>query len=241
VFSGELNARVVGVADKTGVVAVPLRATDATGTPASEVVITREVLNGPTAVGAKRTSTLHLRPALSVAPHWLLRVKSAEFDPLSAILVMVSGVGPTLLMVTECDELDVPTVWLANATAVGLKLTAVPVPVKGTVRTGLIGSLDAIETVAVRAPLTAGVKLTVKEQTVRAGTGRAHVPGENANSDAFAPPIEMLLMASATSPLLDTTRVWGALVVAITWTPNGTVSGNTAATGAIPTPLSETL
>src|SRR5260370_37596748 len=71
VFSGELNVRVVGVADKTGAVAVPLRATDATGTPASEVVITREALTAPTAVGAKRTSTLQLLPAFSVAPHWL--------------------------------------------------------------------------------------------------------------------------------------------------------------------------
>ena len=112
-----------------------------------------------------------------------------------------------MLIVTECDGLEVPTVWLANAIAVGLKLTAVPVPVTGTVRTGLIGSFDAMETVAVRGPLTAGVKLTVKEQTLSAATGSAHVPGENANSDAFAPPIEMLLIARAISPLLDTTRV----------------------------------
>jgi hypothetical protein len=132
------------------------------------------------------------------------------------MLLIVSGVGPALLIVTECEELEVPTVWLAKATAAGLRLTAVPVPVKGTVRTGLTGSEDAMVRTAVRAPLAAGVKLTVKEQMFRAATGAEHVPGAKAKSDAFAPPIEMLLIRRVASPLLETTRVWGALGVAIT-------------------------
>jgi hypothetical protein len=69
VLSGELNVRVVGVAESTGAVAVPLKATEATGTPASEVVNTKEVLEGPTAVGANRIKTLQLRPALRLVPH----------------------------------------------------------------------------------------------------------------------------------------------------------------------------
>jgi hypothetical protein len=73
-----------------------------------------------------------------------------------------------------------------------------------------------MEITALLAPLTVGVNATVKEHTFRAATGAAQVPGANANSDAFAPPIVMLLMVRATSPLLETTRVWGALVVAIT-------------------------
>jgi hypothetical protein len=207
VLSVELNASVAGVADRTGAVAVPVRPTVATGTPGSEVVTTSDALTVPTAVGANLTSTLQLRPGFTVAPHWLLRVNSVGFVPARARLLIASAVGPTLLMVTECDALDVPTVWFANATAVGLRLTAVPVPVKGTDRTGLIGSDDAMETTALLTPLTAGVKLTVKEHTFRAATGATQVPGANANSDAFAPPIEMLLMVRATSPLLETIRV----------------------------------
>jgi hypothetical protein len=44
--------------------------------------------------------------------------------------VMVSGVVPLFFKVTAAETLLVPIIWLPNATLVGDKLTAVPVPVK---------------------------------------------------------------------------------------------------------------
>jgi hypothetical protein len=63
VFSGELKVSEVGVAERTGVVPVPLSGTKAVGNPGSEVVKVTDAFATAVAVGAKRTSTLQLRPA----------------------------------------------------------------------------------------------------------------------------------------------------------------------------------
>jgi hypothetical protein len=170
-------------------------------------------------------------------PHWLLSVYCVESVPVSLMLLMVSAVGPALLMVMLCEGLDVPTAWLPKATTAGLRLTAVPVPVKGTESIGLTGSELAMVSVALFAPAEAGVNVTVTEQAARGATGIPHVPMLIPNSDTFAPPMLMLLISRVASPVLVMISVWGALLVAFTCVPKAMAGGSTAATGAMPVPL----
>src|SRR5579871_696274 len=103
VFTAELNASVVGVAESAGAVPVPLSATETCGVPRSDVLMTSDAVRAPTAEGAKRTRTVQLRPELMVAPHWLFSKKSARLVPLSTMLLRVSALGPELLMFTVHD------------------------------------------------------------------------------------------------------------------------------------------
>ncbi len=240
-FNGERNVSVVGEAERVGAVPVPLSATDACGVPTSEVLTTSEALRRPIAEGAKRTRTVQLRPDASVVPHWLFNVKSAAFAPLKTILLMVRTLVPALPSVTVHDVLEVPPVTLANETAAGLNDTAVPIPLSGTVNTGITGSEVAIASMPILGPLAAGVKLTLRAQLESTGKTAPQEPGADANSEAFAPLTEMLLIRSGASPPLNRTRVCGALVVAMTCTPNVRDAGRIEATGAMPVPLSKTL
>jgi hypothetical protein len=111
---------------------------------------------------------------------------------------------------------------------------------------GFTGSEEATESVAFLIPLAVGVKVTPTEQTDKAGRTAPQLPGATAKSEALAPPMEIPVMFSGASPVLDRTTVdrttvCAALVVALTCTPNVNGTGIRAATGAIPVPLSVTV
>jgi hypothetical protein len=84
----------------------------------------------PVAVGWNFTVTLQLVPFARLLPQVLLA--TAKF-PLMLMLLMLTVVEPTLLRVTDCVPLVVPTGRAANVKLDAESLICVPVPLSGTV------------------------------------------------------------------------------------------------------------
>ena len=115
---------------------------------------------------------------------------------------------------------------------------AVPVPVRETVW-GLPLALSAMLSVAVRAPMAAGVKV---KSTVALAFG-ATLMGDavvDANSAALAPVIEMLEITRFAFPVLVMVTDLAAPVVPTNCCPNVMLAGLRLALGAVPVPESVT-
>src|SRR2546428_8880251 len=84
---------------------------------------------------------------------------SPGFKPARAMLVMLRVAVPLLVRVTVCTGLVVLRRWSPKARLVGAKVTAgaMPIPASDT-DCGLPGASSVMVTVAVRAPVAAGVK-----------------------------------------------------------------------------------
>ena len=122
----------------------------------------------PVAVGLNLTVIVQLPPAGTLDPQVFDWVKSLGFVPFSAIPILNADV-PTLVRVTVCAELIVPTFWLPKLRLVVERLTEVPVPVSATF-CGLPPPLSVIDTEAARVPMARGAKLTLMAQLARAAT-----------------------------------------------------------------------
>ena len=94
------KASVVEESERVGALTpLPLRVTDCVGVvPLSEK--TREAERLPSAVGAKRSSTMQLAAAASELGQLFICVKDVEFVPLSTMKEKVSGALPVLVSVT---------------------------------------------------------------------------------------------------------------------------------------------
>src|SRR5437660_576311 len=66
-------------------------------------------LLAPDAVGLNVTLIRQLVPAATLFPHWLLGIKSAGFAPVVETLYILKLTLPTLLNVTLCAALLLPT------------------------------------------------------------------------------------------------------------------------------------
>src|SRR5712691_3561301 len=150
--------------------------------------------------------------------------------------VMASGPVPELVSVTAgAAALLSPMFTLPNARFGADSATTgeVPVPVSGTV-CGLPGASSVTLTVAARAPVAVGAKLTPRKQWLPAAkllapVGQAGVAPPAAatklKSPGFAPVLVMLVMFKVAVPEL---MIW-MLVVAVVapkfWLPRGTLVG----------------
>src|SRR3989441_1160835 len=120
--------------------------------------------------------TRQLAPATTVAAFVQVvpaaMAKSPGFKPARTMLVMLRVAVPLLVRVTVCTGLVVLRRWSPKARLVGAKVTAgtIPVPASDT-DCGLPGASSVMVTVAVRAPVAAGVNVTVKAQLADAATG----------------------------------------------------------------------
>lgn len=123
----------------------------------------------PVAVGVNVTLTEQLACAARLGVHVVVRAKSAASIPAIAILVMLSVVAPTLVSVTVCGALVVPTVWLPKFKLAGENFITVPVPARETV-CGLPGALSVTSTLPISVPETVGLKTTVILQLAPAAT-----------------------------------------------------------------------
>ena len=85
-------------------------------------------LRMPVALGLNLTVIVHWAPAATLDPQVLVSAKSGILLPFSAIPILNATV-PTLVRVTVCGELIVPTFWLPKFRLVEERLTEVPVPV----------------------------------------------------------------------------------------------------------------
>jgi hypothetical protein len=117
------------------------------------------------AVGVNVTLMAQLAPAARLAPQLFVCEKSPPLVPVIVMLVRVNRVVPLLVSVTAWAALLVPTDWLTNVIEAGVTLTedVAPVPERFNV-CGLPAASSAIVSVAVRAPVAAGVKVTLMVQ-----------------------------------------------------------------------------
>jgi len=140
----------------SAVVPVPLSGT-CCGLPLAPSVNVRFALRAPVVDGLNVTLTVQLAAAARDAPQVVAVCgKSPASVPVTAILLMVSAVVPTLVSVTLSTVLVKPTAQSPKATDVGESLADVPVPLNGTC-CGLPAALSAMLTVALRAPTADGL------------------------------------------------------------------------------------
>jgi len=118
----------------------------------------------PVAVGLKVTEMVQWPPAGRLAPQVLVCAKSAGFAPVNVRLPMGITTARLLVRVMSFAALVVPTVCVVNAEDVG-ETTAgtMPVPLRDAV-CGLLEAASVTVSVAVSAPRTLGVRVTVIEQ-----------------------------------------------------------------------------
>src|SRR3989441_1264401 len=143
--------------------------------------------------------------------------KSPGFKPARTMLVMLRVAVPLLVRVRVCTGLVVLRRWSTKGRLVGGKVTAgaMPIPASDT-DCGLPGASSVMVTVAVRAPVAAGVKLMLIVQLRPGATEPAPVgqvlPAAKAKSAACAPVMVMLVRVSGTPPLSGHERFWAAVV-----------------------------
>src|SRR2546428_5724970 len=160
--------------------------------------------------GVQACAFVHVVPAAMA--------KSPGFKPARTMLVMLRVAVPLLVRVTVCTGLVVLRRWSPKARLVGVKAAdgVMPLPVSGA-EWGLPGASSVMVTVAVRAPVAAGVKLMLIVQLAPGATEPAPVgqvlPAAKAKSAACAPVMVMLVRFSGVPPLLVSVRFCAALVV----------------------------
>src|SRR5207302_790932 len=215
------KARLVGAKVTAGTIPVPASDTNC-GLPGASPVMVTVAVRALAAVGVHVRLTRQLAPATTVAPFVqavpAAMAKSPGFEPARAMLVMLRVAVPLLVRVTVCAGLVVLRRWSPKARLVGAKVTAgaMPVPASDT-DCGLPGASSVMVTVAVRAPVAAGVKLMLIVQLALGATEPAPVgqvlPAAKAKSAACAPEMVMLVRFSGVPPLLVSVRFCAALVV----------------------------
>src|SRR3989475_117990 len=209
---------------KDGTIPVPASDTDC-GLPGASSVMVTVAVRAPVAVGVNVTVKAKLDGA-GTGP--LARghgatpepatAKSPGFEPARAMLVMLRVAVPLLVRVTVCSGLVVLRRWSPKPRLVGAMVTAgaMPIPASDT-DCGLPGASSVMVTVAVRAPVAAGVKLMLIAQLAPGATEPAPVgqvlPAAKAKSAACAPVMVMLVRFSGGPPLLVSVRFCAALVV----------------------------
>src|SRR3989441_119676 len=180
-------------------------------------------VRAPVAAGVKLMLIVQLAPgATEPAPVGQVlpaaKAKSAACAPVMVMLVRFSGVPPDRKRVGEGKRVDLGGRRMIKEKMVGAKVTAgtIPVPASDT-DCGLPGASSVMVTVAVRAPVAAGVKLMLIVQLAPGATEPAPVgqvlPAAKAKSAACAPVMVMLVRFSGVPPLLVSVRFCAALVV----------------------------
>src|SRR2546426_837470 len=199
----------------------PVSDTDC-GLPAASSVMVTVAVRALAAVGVNVRLRRQLAPATTVAPFVQVvpaaMAKSPGFKPARAMLVMLRVAVPLLVRVTVCAGLVVLRRWVPKARLVGAKVTAGTMPIPASAPDcGLPGASSVMVTVAVRAPVAAGVKLMLIVQLAPGATEPAPVgqvlPAAKAKSAACAPVMVMLVRFSGVPPLLVSVRFCAALVV----------------------------
>ncbi len=160
----------------------------------------------PVAAGVKFTLIVQLAPAATV-PAQLPSPANAKSPLITKLPLNVSVELPVLVSVTNCTALVVPTVWLANASEAGERLTTGPVDVEAPVPVrvavcGLPVALSVTATAAVRIPEAAGVNVTLIVQLAPAATDVPQVL-LSAKSPPLVPVMAILVMLKDALPVLE--------------------------------------
>ncbi len=116
----------------------------------------------PAALGEKVTVIVQDPPAATLVPQVVVRAKSAEFVPVTVMLVTVKAAFPVFFNVMAVPVLVVPICLTPNAMEAGVnvRLSNAPVPVRPTV-CGLPVALSVIVTFAALDPEAVGANVTL--------------------------------------------------------------------------------
>lgn len=178
-FTGDGDGAVAVIVKSGGVfVPVPVSGT-VCGLPAALSVMVKVPARAPSAVGVNVTLILQFAPAASVAgligqavAPVLVSAKSLGAG--MEMVLIVRGPVPVFVSVTICAVLVVFSCWLPKARLVGASITAgvgfAPVPVSK-MFWGLVLSLSVSCNVAVSAPTTVGLNVTLTVQVLAAPKG----------------------------------------------------------------------
>ena len=144
------------VGERLAVVPIPLSGT-CCGLPLALSVTVKLAVRLPVVEGLNVRLTVQLLAAAKeLAQVVAVSGKSAASVPVTAMLVMVNVVVPTLVSVTFLTALVTPNATVPKFTGVGESLAVVPVPLSGTC-CGLPAALSVMLTAALRAPVVVGL------------------------------------------------------------------------------------
>jgi hypothetical protein len=159
-------------------------------------------------------------PAARLVPQLFPNPNAEAFVPVTAMLVIDSGPAPVLVIVTDCDALEVPTVWLPNDRLVADKdTTGAPTPVPlSAIDCGESVALSMIVIAAVRAPVVVGPKCPWMVQLAPAARLVPQLlPKEN--EETSVPVTAMLVIDRLVVPEFVMVTDCDALVVPTSWVP----------------------
>jgi RES domain-containing protein len=231
----ELNERTAGWKEATGPdTTVPVIGR-VCGDPAAESDSKTTAVLVPSAVGVNDTVIIQLPRDASELPHCVLSEKSFGLLPPSEILEMVSVLPPVLESVMIWEELVWPTPSEPNERTAGWKDAAGPdtaVPDRATLCGDPAAESDS-KTTAVLVPSAVGVNVTLIVQFARDASEVPHgLMSEK--SLGLVPPSEMLVMASAVPPVLESVTDMVLLDCPMVTVPNDRALELREACGAFP-------
>jgi len=161
---------------KSGGVVVPVSGT-VCGLPAALSMMVKVPMRVPAAVGVNVTLIVQFAFAASIAGvigQAVVPVLVAAKSPDPAMEMIVRGPVPVFVSVTVCAVLVVFSAWLPNVRLVGASITVgvgvSPLPVSEKI-CGLVLSLSVSRNVAVSAPDTVGLNVTLTVQVLEAPKG----------------------------------------------------------------------
>jgi hypothetical protein len=227
-------ANVIDVLDKlAGIIPVPLSCA-VCGEFAASSLIVSDPVRTPSTVGVKVTEMLQVSFAANVLGargQFEVCAKSPEVETTP----MVKGTVSLFCKVSTLAALTPFTDWLPNTIDDADKLAGtIPVPLNCAVWGEFEASSVTVK-VPVRAPSTAGVKVTETLQVNFA----ASVLGDRGQFEVCAksPEVEMAAMVNGPDSLFCSVRILTGLVTFNAWLPNGRVDADKAA-GITPAPFS---
>ena len=229
----------VGENVATGAV-VPLRLT-VCGEPVTLSAMFSVAAKVPEApAGTNVTEMLHAPPTAMLVPHAvLLSAKTLAFAPVIVTPESVTTLPPVFVTVTICGVPLVKVSDVADRLTAG-EAVATAVPASGMICVVPVVELSVTVSVAARAPVAAGVKLTVIVQLAAAASDVPQV-FVSAKSPALVPEISTLEIVSGPVPVLVRFALCVAAVLATTVVPKVSPScGSKSATprSGAPVPLS---
>jgi hypothetical protein len=182
----------------------------------AESVKLRVAVRVPAATGLNTIVAVQLEDAARLEPQVLLEIaKSAALVPEIAMLLTAIELEPLFVKVADFGAPVFPTATLnqliLDGLAVALPVAVVPVPESATV-CGLLLAESVKLSVAVRAPVAAGLKEMAAMQLADAARLAPHVLLEIVKSAALLPVIAMLLTVIAAGPLFVNVADFGAPV-----------------------------
>ena len=191
----------------------------------------------PAAVGVKSTAIMHEPEAATGLEVEQVVLGSSAKSPLAVRVVIVSGLLPVFVNVTDCAAEVAPANVLPNARLEGVSDTpgALPLPLRVMVCVPPL-ALSRIMTTPVRVPLVVGVNVTAIVHVPEAVSG-VEVEQVVLGSSTKSPLEARAVMESELVPLLVSVTGCAAAVVPTRVLPKVRLEGVNVTPGAVPVPV----